>query len=99
MRAPDYLAVARPQPHTSTTCGQSRKGGVETSNSRRRSNVFGRVAVTYVQGSPKGGGALGLLKVSNTRLAPVPPARMEVQMRIAGSLAEIRNDSIWTPGA
>src|SRR5687768_9536533 len=74
------LAVAPLAPHTVLTCGLSRKGGLETSNSRRRSNLFGRVAVTHVQGSPKGGGALGLLGVSNTRLSPVPPLNQEARM-------------------
>ena len=35
--------------------------------------MFGRVVVTYVQGSPKGGGAQGLLGVTSTRLWPGPP--------------------------
>jgi hypothetical protein len=77
----DTLAVALLAKHTSSTCGQSRRGGVGTSNGGRRSNVFGRVAVTHVQGSPKGGGALGPPGVPNTRLAPVPPDR------IGGNLA------------
>lgn len=59
--------------HSFSTSGQSRGGGLVTSDCVRRSTVFGRVAVTYVQGSPKGGGALGTLGVTNTRLAPVPP--------------------------
>lgn len=67
-------------PHTDFTCGQSRRGGVETSNSVRRSRFLGRVAVAYVQGSPKGGGALGTLRVSTTRLWPVPPFKMGVKM-------------------
>ena len=60
-------------PHTNATCGQSRRGGFVTSNSVRRSRFLGRVAVAYVQGPPKGGGALGTLGVTNTRLRPVPP--------------------------
>lgn len=55
------------------SCGQSRRGGVGTSNSRRRSSILGRVVVAYVQGSPKGGDALGLLRVPNTRLRSGPP--------------------------
>ncbi len=31
-------------------------------------SYFGRVAATYVQGPPKGGGALWLRRVLNTRL-------------------------------
>ena len=69
----DSLAITNTSPHTFVTCGQSRGGGLVTSDSRRRSTCFGRVAVTYVQGPPKGGGALGLLEVTSTRLTPVPP--------------------------
>lgn len=84
MRTLDWLQFL---PHINTICGQSRRGGVETSNSRRRSNtIFGRVAVTHVQGSPKGGGALGLLRVSNTRLSSVPPMKWEVLMSRVASL-------------
>ena len=36
-------------PHISITCGQSRRGGVRTSNSRRRSISFGQVSVAHVQ--------------------------------------------------
>jgi len=79
------LVFSKPLPHNFTTRGQSRGGGVGTSESRRRSNVFGRVAVTYVQGTPKGGGALGLLGVPNTRLASVPPNVMEVGTRMTGN--------------
>jgi hypothetical protein len=68
-------------PHTEFTCGQSRGGGVRTSNSRRRSRFLGRVAVAHVQGSPKGGGALGLLRVLNTRLRPVPSPNEEAPLR------------------
>lgn len=60
-------------PHTNHTRGQFRGGGVGTSNSRRRSSSLGRVAVTMSKASPKSGGALGLLKVPNTRRRPVPP--------------------------
>lgn len=59
--------------HSDATCGQSRGGGVVTSFCRRRSRFLGRVVVAHVQGSPKGGDALGLLGVTNTRLWPVPP--------------------------
>lgn len=72
-------------PHSSLTCGQSRSGGVGTSNSRRRSRFLGRVVVAHVQGSPKGGGALGLLDVPNTRLCSVPPQRREVHLSCARS--------------
>ena len=89
----DTLAVAPSGQHTTNSCGTSRSRGLETSNSRRRSNVFGRVAVTHVQGSPKGGGALGLLRVSNTRLAPVPPDRLGAQMREAELPAPDHKDS------
>lgn len=67
-------------PHSLPTCGKLRGGGVVTSDSRRRSISFGRVAVTHVQGSPKGGGALGLLEVTNTRLSPVPSQMMGASM-------------------
>ena len=68
-------------PHTNLSCGQSRSGGFTTSNRTRRSRFLGRVAVAYVQGSPKGGGALCVRRVVNTRLRPVPPFEMEVTMR------------------
>jgi hypothetical protein len=48
------LAVTLLLPHTSTTCGQSREGGLVTSQSERRSRFLGRAAVAYVQASPKG---------------------------------------------
>lgn len=70
----NYIRVAQAldrQPstqHTRFTCGQSRRGGFRTSNCRRWSRFLGRVAVAHVQGSPKGGGALGLLRVLNARL-------------------------------
>lgn len=38
------------------------------------------MAVTHVQGSPKGGGALGPPGVPNTRLAPVPPEKWGASM-------------------
>jgi len=72
-------------PHSSLTCGQSRGGGVETSNRTRRSRFLGRVAVAYVQGSPKGGGALCVRRVSNTRLCSAPPERREAQLSYARS--------------
>jgi hypothetical protein len=44
---------------------------METSKTARagRNSCSGRVAVAYVQGSPKGGGALCVRRVSNTRLS------------------------------
>lgn len=60
-------------PHTNRSCGQSRSGGFTTSKRTRRSRILGRVAVAYVQGSPKGAGALCVRRVVNTRLQPVPP--------------------------
>ncbi|CAH0497227.1 hypothetical protein [Novosphingobium sp. CECT 9465] len=75
------LAQDKHNPHRSVTNGPSRWGGVRTSNSRRRSRFLGRVVVAHVQGSPKGGDALGLLRVLNTRLCPVPPLRREARMR------------------
>jgi hypothetical protein len=71
------LAVPPPSNHSSCTRGMSRGGGVVTSDCIRRSKLFGRVAVTHVQGSPKGGGALGMLGVTNARLSPVPPSIWE----------------------
>lgn len=71
------LAVQRLPKHSGGTCGKSRGGGFRTSNSGRRSRFLGRVAVTHVQGPPKGGGALGPLRVLNTRLSPVPPTLWE----------------------
>ena len=73
----DTLAVAPLGQHTVTTCGQSRRGGFVTSECVRRSRHLVRVAVTHVQGSPKGGGALGTLEVTTTRLGPVPPINQE----------------------
>lgn len=67
------LELCRFAQHSKGTCGQSRGGGVVTSDSIRRSRSLGRVAVTHVQGPPKGGGALGMLGVTNTRLRSVPP--------------------------
>ena len=68
-------------PHINATCGKSRSGGLVTSESERRSGIPGRVAVAHVQGSPKGGGALGSLRVTSTRLRPVPPINKEGPMR------------------
>lgn len=79
MVATHALAVLRLSKHTNHTCGQSREGGLETSNSTRRSKQFGRVVVTYVQGSPKGGDALSVLRVSSTRLLPAPPSVWRAQ--------------------
>ena len=70
-QALDHSATSN---HTGITCGQSRRGGFTTSNRTRRSSLLGRVAVAYVQGSPKGGGALCVRRVVNTRLCPVPPS-------------------------
>ncbi len=87
------LAQSPISPHTSSSFGMSRSRGFTTSNRTRRSSLLGRVAVAYVQGSPKGGGALCVRRVVNTRLTPVPPDQMGVLMRIAGSLAEYHKDS------
>lgn len=70
---PELAQTAQAQ-HINHTCGQSRGGGFTTSNRTRRSSLLGRVAVAYVQGSPKGGGALCVRRVVNTRLCPVPPS-------------------------
>lgn len=87
------LEHSRPKPHSVATCGQSRGGGVRTSNSRRRSRSLGRVVVAHVQGSPKGGDALGLLRVLNTRLRPVPPKFWEARLRLRG--VPTNPDSYW----
>jgi hypothetical protein len=71
--ATSHLAPCWLPPHNSSTRGQSREGGLVTSQSERRSRFLGRAAVAYVQGSPKGGGALGSLMVTSARLWPVPP--------------------------
>ncbi len=69
-------------PHIEISCGQSRSGGFATSNRTRRSRLLGRVAVAHVQGAaPKGGGALCVRRVANTRLRPVPPVEMEVSVQ------------------
>lgn len=72
----EALDCQPPTQHTRSTCGLSRRGGVVTSYSRRRSRFLGRVVVAHVQGSPKGGDALGLLGVTNTRLRSGPPCMM-----------------------
>lgn len=77
------------QHHSNRTCGQSRGGGVRTSKRTRRSRFLGRVAVTHVQGSPKGGGALCVRRVLNTRLAPVPPSYWGASMTTTGLLHHI----------
>lgn len=71
--ATQHLEQSRRSPHSCATCVQSHRGGFVTSDSARRSRFLGRVAVTHVQSSLKGGGALGALGVTNTRLGPVPP--------------------------
>lgn len=78
--AQQHLEQSALAPHSNLTCGQSRRGGVGTSESRRRSRFLGRVVVAHVQGSPKGGDALGLLRVPNTRLCSVPPIGREVYL-------------------
>ena len=93
MARADTLAVAPSGQHSTNSCGQSRGRGLVTSDSERRSNAFGRVAVTHVQGSPKGGGALGSLEVTSTRLASVPPYRMEAGMREFGLPSRNDKDS------
>jgi hypothetical protein len=72
-------------PHSSLTCGQSRRGGLVTSHSERLPSFLGRVVVAHVQGSPKGGDALGSLEVTSTRLCSVPPERREAQLNYARS--------------
>lgn len=68
-------------PHRRSTCGQSHGGGLITSCRTHRSRFLGRVAVAYVQGSPKGGGALCVRRVISTRLRPVPPLNREARVR------------------
>jgi len=75
------LDQALHSPHSHSTCGQSRGGGLVTSNRTRRSRCLGRVAVAYVQSSLKGGGALCVRRVTNTRLCPVPLSNREALMR------------------
>lgn len=81
MDRPHLEQSARP-PHSNTTCGQSRRGGLVTSHCERRSSFLGRVVVAHVQGSPKGGDALGSLGVTSTRLCPVPPSHWEAHLRL-----------------
>ena len=90
------LAFLKPLAHNFTIRGQSRGGGLVTSNGVRRSNVFGRVAVTHVQGPPKGGGALGAPRVTSTRLASVPPSNMEVGTRMTGNSEQSSGLSVVT---
>lgn len=59
--------------HSKPTSGLSRWRGVGTSCRAHRSRFLGRVSVAHVQGSPKGGGALCVRRVPNTRLRRVPP--------------------------
>lgn len=67
------LELYRCAPHSRHTCGQSRRRGLISSYGERRSkHAFGRVVVTHVQGSPKGGDALGSPGEINTRLRSVP---------------------------
>ena len=66
------LAVISLAPHSFITCGQSRRGGLIASKRTRRSSMLDRVAVTHLRGSPKGGGALCVRRVTKTRLTPVP---------------------------
>lgn len=85
MRNPSLLKQALEQnllsPHTNRTRGQSHEGGLVTSYSERRSRFHSAGwPLAYVQGSPKGGGALGSLEVTSTRLWPVPPCKMGVKM-------------------
>lgn len=88
--ATQHLEQSRRSPHSYHTCGQSRGGGFRTSDSRRRSNSFGRVAVAHVQGLPKGGGVLGLLGILNTRLGPVPPLQGEARLRLGDRSTKLR---------
>lgn len=88
MIEPTYtLAVSTDATHSTITCGQSRGGGVRTSIRERRSRFLGRVAVAHVQGSPKGGGALGSLEVLTTRLWSVPPSNGGKVMRRTARLS------------
>lgn len=68
-------------PHSLVTRGQSRGGGLITSNRTRWSRFLGRVVVTHVQGSPKGGGALCVRRVINARLAAGASASVGAWMR------------------
>lgn len=89
------LDRGRLYPHSNSTSGQSRWGGVETSNHRRRSRLLGRVVVAHVQGSPKGGDALCLCRVSNTRLCPVPPLHKEARLDRGHVLSFILSMPNW----
>lgn len=78
--ASSRLDRARLYPHSNSTSGQSRWGGVGTSQRAHRSRLLGRVVAAHVQGSPKGGDALCVRRVPNTRLCPVPPLRKEAHL-------------------
>lgn len=95
--AKTYLAQARCNPHSSNTSGQSRWGGLVTSNSERRSRFLGRVVVAHVQGSPKGGDALGSLMVTSTRLRPVPPIIREARLNRGQTFNLTRSDRSAAP--
>ena len=78
--AASCLDRGRLYPHSNTTSGQSRWGGVGTSHRAHRSRLLGRVVAAHVQGSPKGGDALCVRRVPNTRLGPVPPLHKEARL-------------------
>jgi hypothetical protein len=61
--------------------GQSRPWGVGTPIITSPVELLGRVAVTHVQGLPKGGSALCLCRVPNTRL--IEPGLPHHCMRMA----------------
>lgn len=83
------LEQSQSSPHSCHTSGQSHWGGVETSSRTRRSRFLGRVAVAYVQSSLKGGGALCVRRVSNTRLRPVPLFNMETPMNATRTILSL----------
>ena len=93
--AASCLDRGRLYPHSNSTSGQSRWGGVGTSDSRRRSRLLGRVVAAHVQGSPKGGDALGLLRVPNTRLWPAPPLHKEARLDRGHALSFIQSMPNW----
>lgn len=74
------LDRGRLYPHSSSTSGQSRWGGLITSCCTRWSRSLGRVVAAHVQGSPKGGDALCVRRVISARLRSVPPLRLEVRL-------------------
>ena len=95
MARADTLAVAPSGQHTVISCGQSRSRGFATSAAHAPvETCLGRVAVTHVQGSPKGGGALCVRGVANTRLAPVPPEEWGALMNKPESKTSLDVDSI-----